>query len=293
MIRRTRNMPSPQADGRLLPVQARRWRKSGRLWTATPPATDNPYSPLTLSVLFDGVAANPGESVNFGTSALFKPERTDTYSGNCWMQSSEGGTVGTSMLGCLRGSTGWNMKYSSTVAGNFRLIGPRAALQDSNVSSVPAGGAPLINDGSFHMLTWTSRGNSPLTPADIEIYIDAVRMVGGQRSGSGSVTDTTILGSSDLVIANQDTQLSNFLGNICHVSTWNIELTPAQVIEVYGLARPQKLDELTSSANLVFWNPCGDGDGLGAGEFLDISGNANNGTQTDLEIGDFVTDVPG
>lgn len=252
------------------------------------------YSPLTLSVLFDGVAALPGESVSWGDNNNLDIERTQAMTWNIWIKTTaNGGAIWTKQ----QTSRGWGLHVFNS-AGDFLMRGPRNNLDPFDNRTLVSGGAPKINDGNWHMLSVVSDGGDPLLDTDMHLFIDGSEMTGGQRTFGGSMAATSV-SNADMMFANEATQLANFGGNICHPSAWNVAATAAQIAELYGgVGVPQVLiDGVGGSKSItlpdpVFWNPCGNGDGLGAGGFIDLA-NSLNGTHNNLESGDFVSDFPG
>jgi hypothetical protein len=69
-------------------------------------------------------------------------------------------------------------------------------------------------------------------------------------------------------------------------------MTEAQVAELYGCGGPQDLDNM-SFASPVWWCALGDGDAIGAGNMIDLTGGGYDGEFLNGESGDFVSDVPG
>ena len=241
--------------------------------------TSGGYSPLTTSVLFDGIS----KEVVYTDNANMKPQRTDAFSCSIWMQSATADND--YMFGKWGVSTGWHM-IVATGGHNFRMIGPRAAVQDLYVTSVSGGAVADITDGNWHHLVATSGGNSPLTPADIEIYVDGHHCTGAERTdNAGSITNTTVTADAMRVSIS-----GSYVGNLCHASGWDFALTPAQVAELYGSGAPQDLNAMSFAAP-VFWDTLGDGDALGAGGMIDLI-SAQNGTATNMVGGDWVADVP-
>ncbi len=249
------------------------------------------YNPLTLSVLFDGAPASPGESVDFTAFDLMQPERTDTHTFACWVKTTTGATDDV-IISQLTGSTGWALATGHTESGDFRFT-LRSFGADLFVRTLPVSqSAPVINDGNWHLIAAVTDGNSTLDETHLHLFIDGVEVTGADRTHPATtVTTTTINAFSNLLVANQEGQSLNFPGNVCHAAGWDFAMTSSEVLELYAQGRPQDLTTM-SFASPVWWCAIGDGDGLGGDEFIDLSGNGNHGTQSNLVIGDFVLDVP-
>jgi len=241
------------------------------------------YQPLTKSLLLDGV----DEQVDYGNVVAMSPERTDAHSWNVWIKSTTASND--YIMAKYAVSRGWGLMVD-TGGKDFVMRGPRGSTSPMEVWSQNSGGAPDITNGHWHMVTATTAGNDPLTPADIEIYIDGEQMTGAKRAESGSVNETTV-STSSLTVGNAPTSTARFPGNVCHASSWDFALTPAQVTELYGDGVPRDLDAL-SFASPIWWDTMGDGDAIGAGNMIDLGTGGNNGTTSNVESGDFVSDVP-
>ena len=239
------------------------------------------YSPLTESILLDGTS----EVINYGHVLAMTPERTDTITVNIWMKTSQ--AAQRTMIENHVGFTGWLLNSSSA---GLRLVGPRHGVQALETSTVTSSGAPDIVDGIWHMVTWTSQGNSTISGADLELYIDGVQITGAQRTTSGSCNVTTIAGTSNLLVGDDRVGGSAFDGYLCHASGHDFELTPAQVAELYGQGTPQDLNSLSFAAP-VWWDTLGDGDAAGTDTMIDLIGGSD-GTTTGMDSSNFIAEIP-
>lgn len=98
--------------------------------------------------------------------------------------------------------------------------------------------------------------------------------------------------------ASTDTTGQNFFdGNIDEGSVWNKALSSAELVAVYNSGVPIDLltdaGDYASSSNLQGWWRNGDTGGASVYPTItDDSSNSNDGTMTNMDSGDIVTDVP-
>ena len=249
-----------------------------------------PYSPLTKSILLDGVDGSFGERIDFGDFAAVDPERTDAFTVAIWFKVIGGGND--RIFGKAADSTGWRIQHGA--AGDGRLLWSlRSATETLQIETATAGGAPAIDDGEWHLGVGVSDGAATLTSSDIHIFIDGVEMLGSQIGVTGTdITTTTQTAIEMLVGESGSGNAQNFNGNVCHAACWSIALSAIEVAELFGNGQPQDLLAISTSASLVFWSALGDGDALGVGNVLDISASSNHGEYKLGEVSDFVLDVP-
>jgi hypothetical protein len=241
------------------------------------PPENNTYSSITTSMLFDGV----DEYVNFGSVGSMDVERTDPFTWAVWYKTSVSSTDYALAKG--DGLKGWALGVFGTGQAYFEL------REDDfgNLLTITSSGT--INDGAWHFVVVTFNGSS--AAHGLNMYIDGILQRDASKNGS-IATGTTISGDTLTVGARNSGASSLWVGNIMHAAGWNKELSRAEVTELFYDSQPQDLTLVSTSGNLVWWSALGDGDGLGAGAVLDLSGNANHGTATNMEVGDFVADVP-
>ncbi|MBW2673325.1 MAG: laminin G domain-containing protein [Deltaproteobacteria bacterium] len=246
------------------------------------------YAPLTTSLLLPGVAGD-GKYVTYPATPSAQPERNDPFTASIWFKTSSASDD--TLFGSYSTSTGWCF-FVPLGTNNIGFTGPRAALQSLDTVSATAGGAPNVRDGNWHQVVAVSDGNSPLTSSDIHIYIDGVEMTGAKKTGTGSVTTTTVLPTAKVVVGNVQGGVAEFPGNLCHAAAWNFAMTAAQVTELYGGGVPQNLRAM-SFVNPVFWATLGDGAAVGAGNMIERGVSGTDGTtEAPVVAGDFVADVP-
>jgi hypothetical protein len=155
------------------------------------------------------------------------------------------------------------------------------------------------NDGAWHLWSWSKDTSNH--PNGITLYLDGVNInddtstTGTGVIGTNGHTADFVVGGYD--IANPNPNPQRWKGKVCHSFLFDVELTASDHAAIYGNGSPQDLSALTYAggttfANVVHWAALGDGDAVGADNMLDLSGNANDGTYTNGDPGDFVADVP-
>ena len=96
--------------------------------------------------------------------------------------------------------------------------------------------------------------------------------------------------TADLRISSSEQNSFYLEGNTDEVALFNIELSPSQVTDIYNSGAPT---DLTSHTGLIgYWR---NGDTAGTSVYptiTDDSSNSNDGTMTNMDSGDIVTDVP-
>lgn len=229
------------------------------------------------SILFDGV----DEYINFGNSADFDFERTDTFSISVWMKT---GQPTNQTIWAKKSSTVNNPGYylhlrvSSRIEGVLRGNGSDGGEIDFETTT------NIWDDGLWHNVVFTYDGSSDIS--GVSIYVDNVlqTLVTNQNDLSKTMINTRpfqagVLGSST----------NEFDGNQDELSVWNKELSVSEVSEIWNRGTPDDLSEHSALTNLVSWWRMGDGDTFPT--ILDQIGS-NNGTMTNMEAGDIVADVP-
>ena len=96
--------------------------------------------------------------------------------------------------------------------------------------------------------------------------------------------------TADLRISSSEQNSFYLEGNTDEVALFNIELSSSQVTDIYNSGAPT---DLTSHTGLIgYWR---NGDTAGTSVYptiTDDSSNSNDGTMTNMDSGDIVTDVP-
>jgi hypothetical protein len=180
---------------------------------------------------------------------------------------------------------GWSLQcYTNGADQNLFAI-----LVASNGTNFYRRSTGNIRDGAWHHFGFTYAGTNNVS--GLLLYIDGVAP---GTATSGASVSATIKNNINLMSGKYyEAVLTTFKGNLCHGSVWNVALTPAQVLEVYGSGKPQKLDVVGPTGNLVHWCTIGDGCTIGADQLPDLSAsNIDGATSAAVVVGDFVADVP-
>ena len=212
-----------------------------------------------------------------------------TFSVSLWMKSSA--TTWGCMIGKqLNGSTytGWGIFQNPTAGGKFFVA--MFSVLGSNTQGVrtQVGG---FNDGNWHHVCVTYDGSS--TAAGLTVYVDGssepLDIDTGTLTGSILTSETMSIGSRG-----STTPGAFYNGRIDEVSMFNIELSAAQITELYNAGVPDDVLTHSAAANLDAYYRLGDGaDAVGATPVVnDLSGNGYGLDQANLEAGDFAADVP-
>ena len=121
----------------------------------------------------------------------------------------------------------------------------------------------------------------------VTAYQDRVSLSVSGDVGSNNVTFDTIAGQSTGGTTRE------FNGNISEIAVYNIALSSNQVNTIYNGREPYNHKEGVASGNLQAWWRMGDGLENHSGTTIyDMSANANNGTMTNFDGGDFRGDTP-
>lgn len=229
------------------------------------------------SILFDGV----DEYITFGNSADFDFERTDAFSISVWMKT---GQPTNQVIWAKKSSTTNNPGYYLHLRVSSRIEGVLRGNGDGGGEINFETTTNIWDDGLWHHVVFTYDGSSDIS--GVSIYIDNVlqTLVTNQNDLSATMLNTRnfcagVLGSST----------NEFDGNQDELSVWNKELSVAEVSELWNSGAPGDLSEHSAVANGVSWWRMGDGDTFPT--IVDQFGT-NNGTMTNMEAGDIVTDVP-
>jgi hypothetical protein len=245
------------------------------------------YSPLTTCLDLNNDTRN--ECVNFPFNAAFDFERTDPFSGGVWIKTTEASTqilIGKRPLGPLQGY----YLIMTSAAVSMNLTDAFGTITRSWNHS----GA--LNDGNWHLVSWAYDGsNTSGSPpvgggVGMQLFVDGQEVSSGVSGGGlGATTKST---TPLRVGRDSHDVVQSFIGKVAHSAVWNVELSAADMLALYGGGVPQDLSLLAHAANLVHWCTLGDGCATGAGNCPDLSTLNNDGTTLNVEPGDFVTDVP-
>ena len=212
----------------------------------------------TKSILFDGVDDNLyiGTALNLGiNSTISLWVKLDT--GFFGVLLGENTYPNDYLLYCAEGSA-FYIRIAGVV-GNYVLMWHQ-----------PSGG---IVSGVWNNIVVQRTGDS------IEAFLNGVS--GGTKTGFGTVTDTMF----DTVGAKPTGALA-IGGVIDEIAVWNN--STVNPVDIYNLGTPTDLSLLATPP--ISWWRNGDGDTYPT--ITDNGSGGNNGTMTNMDAGDIVTDVP-
>lgn len=272
----------------LVSLGPRRTRSPGILW---PRPTSSNYSPLTTSLYLDGVSNKcaiwPSADADHAPTDF---EYNQPFSAFVWAKLPlVGGGNGRQLICKYELFTipnrGWSLEcYTNGTDQNLLAI-----LLASNGTNFYRRSTNNIRDGVWHHFGFTYDGGNNVS--GLLVYIDGVAPA---TATSGASVTATIKGDKNLMIGKAyQAVTSTFLGYLCHSAVWNVALTPTQVLQIYGGGKPQKLDVVGPTANLVHWCTAGNGCAVGVDNLPDLSpSNIDGQTSVAVVPGDFVADVP-
>jgi hypothetical protein len=231
------------------------------------------------SLLFDGIneyvsIANPS-NFHFETGGNDLP-----FSVSAWCKMVDA----TAFQIITKGATAnreWGFRFTNVDKIIFKLFGNAAGT----IAIGRTYNTALTSDeGSWVHYLGTYDGSGVNT--GIKIYRNSTEL-SLLNSSAGSYT--SMFDSGDNVEVGQWAGVGNADGNIDEVSVWTKELTQSEINNIYNGGTPNNLNEHSAVANLESWWRNGDGD-----TFPTITDNngSNDGTMTNMESGDIVTDVP-
>jgi hypothetical protein len=252
------------------------------------------YVPLTQSIELNNGSSD--EYIDFGLIPAADFLNTDDCSMGAWVKFVDQGGNHQQTLLCKHRTGGSDIAFflhAIRTSGNpaylYMQYGTGPVYSYARYSQPPswATRGPVLEDGSWHLILFRRLGSS-----NPEIFVDHVRQsesLGSYQPSPGLDADGTFtVGAykSGGVAANP------VHGNVCHAFIYNKQLTYPDMAAIYNDGVPPDLSVVGPTSNLVFWSAMGDGDAIGAGNVLDLSGNANHGTYVNGDSGDFVSDVP-
>jgi hypothetical protein len=264
-----------------LATEGVRFSQGGRLAPGVSTAWAN-----VMSVGLDGVDERLFSSPA-GNAPIY--DRLDSFSVSLWMKSSATG------FGCMIGKqlatgtfTGWGIFQNPTVAGEFYVAMFNTLGSNTQAVRTTGGG---WNDGAWHHVCLTYDGSS--TAAGIKIAVDGADET---VSVDSDTLSASILTSEAMSFGSRGSTAPNafYNGRLDEVSMFNIELSAAQITELYNSGVPNNVLTHSAVANLDAYYRLGDGsDGVGSSPVVsDLSGNGYGLDEANLEAGDFAADVP-
>jgi len=230
------------------------------------------------SLSFDGVDdyVNLGDSndFSFGNGSTDSP-----FSISMWVKLVDGVTQG-----FMAKSSPSQKEYHILTSGSgllrFRLYDDSTGGYIQSQMDAAASTSSWVN----YVFTYDGSGNE----TGINIYADNSLLAQTQaRIGTYTAMENT---TADLRVASSEQNYFYLEGNTDEVALFNIELSSSQVTDIYNSGTPT---DLTSHTGLIgYWR---NGDTAGTSVYptiTDDSSNSNDGTMTNMDSGDIVTDVP-
>jgi hypothetical protein len=232
---------------------------------------------------------------------------TDNLTVGCWVNPTTWAFTGNSQVrypfGCVQ-SGGWGVNFSNNYNGTITTFQSIIRVSDTGSGLgylQPSAGAGFSSAlralTGWHYVALTYHKAT----GKASMYFDGVEK--DSTSGAAgadivyhAVDNRPLMFGADA--GNEDTVGEAFFdGNIDECSVWNKALTSAELIAVYNSGVPIDLlsdaGDYVSSSNLQgYWR---NGDTAGTSVYPtieDYSSNSNDGTMTNMDSGDIVTDVP-
>jgi hypothetical protein len=227
-----------------------------------------------LSLGTDGI----DERVNMGSVANFSG-LNQTFSAAVWFKTSVGGTA--DIFG----------KWFGLPERDWVIFLNGGLIQaHMNTSTGPQFASTLgtFNDGAWHLAVISWDGSTLAVDVD-----------GGSDRQTTAVPDRLGNTGSDVLLGARDsgggTAISFYNGRFDEASFYNVALSAAQCIEMYGAGKPIDLTVHSANANLLHWWRCGDatfdGIALGQASVFDVVGSSD-GFQSNMDLADLIEDVP-
>ena len=233
----------------------------------------------TNSLLFDGV----DEFVQIGDVAALQFERTNSFSISAWVQRPSGGTH--TIVAKEDTSAGGYRGYNVYVDTSNRIVFELISSFSTNLAQVRTR-LGYVTNSTWRQVVVTYDGSS--TAAGLKIYVDGV------ERPTDTIYDTlsaTILSTANFRIARRDDASALFWnGYIDEVAVYDKQLSAAEVLSLHtSLRLPVDHASVGPTANLVgYWRM---GEGATFPTIPDDSTNANDGTMTNMEVGDITATV--
>ena len=236
------------------------------------------------SLDFDGV----DDYVSFSDNAALRP--TAAMSVNIWFKLDDFESNSTmrfvgNFYG-IGGNTGYFIRWASKTLTCFIVV-------NSTIYQVATGadkfksGQHYYRANGWHMVTLTFDGEF------IKLFVDgALENSGGTPSVDlGSTGNTITQATQGMTFARHTSSNSQFLsGLLDECSIFDKALTPTEISSFWNSGTPTDL--LGESDLLGYWRN-GDTEGTSVYPTIeDYSSNSNDGTMTNMDSGDIVTDVP-
>lgn len=232
---------------------------------------------------------------------------TDNLTVGCWVNPTTWAFTGNSQVrnpfGCFTGG-GWGVNFSNNYNGTITTFKSIIKVSDTGIGS--AGYLqPSAGSGFSSTLRALTGWHYVALTYDKVTGVCSLSLDGVEKGSANAAAGADIVyhASNNLNLMfgadafNDSTGELFFEGNIDECSVWNKALTSAELIAVYNSGLP--IDLLSDAGNYVsssnlqgYWR---NGDTAGTSVYPtieDYSSNSNDGTMTNMDSGDIVTDTP-
>jgi hypothetical protein len=227
------------------------------------------------SMLFDGT----NEYVDMGNPTELNFADTDAFSISVWIKTTD--TFGMVVAKQLDSApfTGWRWGVDNGKSSIEMASGSSNFIRRETTSTG-------LGDGFWHNIVITYSGSG--TAAGVNLYIDDTLQ--GMATTSDNLSGT-IASAATFKVGVRGPSSGQYAGNVDEVSVWDKALSGSEITDIYNSGTPSDLAEHSASANQVGWWRMGDEDDT-ISSIKDRSTNSNDGTPTNMESGDIVTDTP-
>ena len=235
---------------------------------------------------FDG----SNDFVDFGSGSTFTPNSSGANTGfsvSFWAKTSF------SRIGAIQKVVNpnyeWTILVDTSGTINFQVYGNGlGTIKQTLVTDSSAGSFINVSDGNWHHIVCGFNLGS--TASSLVIFIDGVLFsdsAGNATYGSLGTWSAAINTAAPFRLGDAS---RGFKGVMDEVSMWDKMLNTTEVQNIYNSGTPT---DLTGETYLIGWWRNGDPTGGGAyPTIVDQSTNSNDGTMTNMVVGDIVTDVP-
>lgn len=217
-------------------------------------------------------------TVDFANSAAF--------SGSLWIKSTS--TAVQTYFQKTSAGTG-NNGYVFEIDGSQRLLFTHRGVSAADSIQLRTATIASLAGGSWKHIAWTKA--TGLLASGVKIYVDGVSqaLTTVQNGLTGSTNNALPLN-----VGANFTGAGRFIGNMDEASLWNVELTGAEITEIYN-SNAGVIDLEAGSgqiaSGLVSWWRMGDGEFVAIPTIPDDKGTNDMTTQAGITTGDIESEV--